>query len=205
MKNEYSFSEKLSSLYALVLTRLFYRRARLIRRPFYIRGRKRFVYSEGFTTGHHCRFDLLGSDDDLTPTLFIGKNCKMGDNVHIVATREVRIGDGCLFASKIFIGDTEHGNYSGGDNESSPDVPPDERKLFAKPIRIGNRVWIGENVCVLSGSTIGDGSIIGANSVVTGSIPAGCIAIGIPARVVKRYHPETGKWEKAGGTEKNVG
>jgi acetyltransferase-like isoleucine patch superfamily enzyme len=53
------------------------------------------------------------------------------------------------------------------------------------PITIGNRVWIGTNVIVLKGVTIGDGAIIAAGAVVTRDIPAGCLAGGVPARVLK--------------------
>jgi acetyltransferase-like isoleucine patch superfamily enzyme len=194
MNNVYSFSETVSNLYALICTRLFYRGARLIRRPFYCRGRSRLQFDKGFTTGHHCRFDLLGDKSDTAKKLIIGKNCKIGDNVHIVANEKVSIGENCLMASKIFISDTSHGCYSDDMIHSSPDVPPDDRPLFTKPVRIGNNVWVGENVCILSGVQIGDGCIIGANSVVTGDVPVNCIVVGSPAKVIKTYDREKKMW-----------
>jgi lipopolysaccharide O-acetyltransferase len=63
------------------------------------------------------------------------------------------------------------------------------------PVRIGQRVWLGEGVSVLKGVTIGDGSIIGAGAVVNKDIPPNCIAVGVPARIVKRFCAETGSWE----------
>lgn len=196
MRNQYSLSETISTTYALICTKLFYKGARLIRRPFYCRGKSRLQFAEGFTTGHHCRFDLLGEEDDSSKKLFIGKNCKLGDNVHIVANEKVIIGDNCLMASKIFISDTNHGDYSNTANDSSPNIPPDERPLYSKPVKIGNNVWIGENVCVLLGVSIGDGCIIGANSVVNRDVPSNCIVAGVPGRVIKRYNPVSERWEK---------
>lgn len=191
MKNKYSFSEKISTTYALICTKLFYKGARLIRRPFYCRGKSKLQYGEGFTSGHNCRFDLFGKN---SKTLFFGKKCQIGDNVHIVSCRMVKIGDNCLMASNIFISDTSHGNYSKVDISSSPYIAPNSRPLYSKPVVIGDNVWIGENVCILSGSKIGDGCIVGANSVVTKDIPENCIAVGSPAKVIKVWNCELNCW-----------
>ena len=56
---------------------------------------------------------------------------------------------------------------------------------FAKPITIGNNVWIGGNVCIMAGVTIGDNVVIGAGSVVTKNIPANKIAVGNPCKPIK--------------------
>jgi maltose O-acetyltransferase len=53
------------------------------------------------------------------------------------------------------------------------------------PVVIGNNVWLGSRVIVLKGVTIGDNSVVGAMSVVTKSIPANCVAAGIPARIIR--------------------
>ena len=58
-----------------------------------------------------------------------------------------------------------------------------------KPIKIGGRSWIGFNVIILKGVTVGDGSVVGAGSVVTGEIPPGVIAIGNPCRVIRSINP----------------
>ena len=184
----YSPSEFVKNCYSLILTKLFCRPARLIRRPVYIRGRKGLSFKEGFTTGYRCRIEVFG---DEAIKLQIGKNCKIGDNVHMVASGKVSIGDDCLFASNIFVSDTDHG----GKNDL-PTTPPDERELTANPVEIGNSVWIGEGVAVLPGAKIGDGCIIGAHAVVKGKIPAYSIAVGSPARVVKKYNFENKTWER---------
>ena len=121
----------------------------------------------------------------------MGKNCKLGDNVHLVASQKVTLGDDCLLSSHIFISDTNHGTV-----DSDPRISPDARELTTAPVEIGSRVWLGEGVCVLPGARIGDGCIIGAHSVVTGEIPANCVAVGAPARVVRRYNFQTMKMER---------
>lgn len=194
MRNKYTITEFISTVCALIITRLFYREARLIRRPFYIRGKSSFKYESGLTTGHSCRFDLPGNG---TKTLYIGKNCEIGDSVHIVALEQVKIGDNCLMASKIFISDTSHGDYSIDSKSSSPLISPNDRPLINKPVSIGDNVWIGENVCVLLGVTIGNGCIIGANSVVNRDIPEYCIAAGNPAKIIKEYNKVSNRWEKS--------
>lgn len=191
MKNKYLFSELITTIYSLIGTKIFYRKARLVRRPIYMRGKSSIEFGVGFTTGHACRFDLLGGNK----TLFIGRYCEIGDNVHIVAHEKVTIGDNCLMASKVFISDTNHGEYS-GIHQSSPEIPPNARNLITKPILIGDNVWIGENVCILPGVNIGNGCIIGANSVVNKNIDENSIAVGTPAKVVKKWNKEMEYWMK---------
>lgn len=181
MRNKYSVSEFIKTCYSLMLTKLFYKKARLIRRPIYIRGRKSMVGGENLTIGRFCRFDLEGKKE----TLFIGKDCEFGDHTHIVALNKVKIGDNVLIASKVFISDTSHGVYK-GKNQDSPTLPPNKRKLVSTEVVIGNNVWIGENVVILSGVNIGDGCIIGANSVVTKNIDNNSIAVGAPCKEIKK-------------------
>lgn len=191
MGNSYSASEYMKTAVSLVLTKVVFPKARLIRRPIYIRGRKSMSGCVGLTTGRFCRFDLEGSK----PTLYIGDNCEMGELTHIVARENVHIGNNVLIASKCFISDTNHGVYK-GEEQSSPETPPNSRPLVTAPVSIGNNAWIGENVVILAGSKIGDGCVIGANSVVSGEIESGCMAVGAPARIVKRFDPESKKWIK---------
>lgn len=189
MSNIYSFSEAFKNGYSLILTKIFFRKARLIRRPVYIRGKKSLNGGERLTIGRFCRFDLEGSKK----TLLIGKNCQFGDMTHIVAHEKVTIGDNVLIASKVFISDTSHGSYKGS-NQSDISIPPADRELVTNPVSIGNNVWIGENVVILGGANIGEGSIIGANAIITKNIEAGSIVVG-NNRVIKKYNNESHKWE----------
>ena len=196
MKNGYGIGEIFKNSIAFIYTKIFYKGARLIRRPIYVRGKKFLQYGEGFTTGYSCRLEMFDTSIGEEKKLIIGKNCKIGDCVHIAAGEKVIIGDNCLIASNIYISDINHGDYSGDFEHSAPDIPPDNRKLYTKPIFIGNNVWIGENVCILSGVNIGNGCIIGANSLVNKDVPENSIAIGTPVKVIKKYDVKIKRWEK---------
>ncbi|WJV19350.1 DapH/DapD/GlmU-related protein [Rossellomorea marisflavi] len=190
MANKYSASEFTSTLFALFCTKLFFRNARLIRRPVYMRGKASISYGKGLTTGHGCRFDLPGDKK----TLLIGEHCEMGDYTHIVAHEKVEIGDHVLIASKVFISDTSHGIYR-GENSSAPTERPNNRSLVTASVKIGDRVWIGENVVILYGVTIGEGAIIGANSLVNKDVKENTIVAGSPAKPIKSWDNSKNIWK----------
>jgi lipopolysaccharide O-acetyltransferase len=125
----------------------------------------------------------------------IGNNVEINDYVHIGAIQSVTIGDNVLIASKVFISDHNHGHYGTNNRHDSPDSIPKERELSYAPVVIANNVWIGESVSIMPGVTIGKGSIIGAMSVVTRAIPPYCIAVGSPAKEIKKYNFDTSNWE----------
>ncbi|HOF62871.1 MAG TPA: DapH/DapD/GlmU-related protein [Dermatophilaceae bacterium] len=193
MTSRYSAGETVTTAYALLLTKLQFPRARLIRRPFYLRGGSLLSAGPGLTTGYGCRFDLAPTAPGVTTTLTIGREARLGDFVHIVAGESVTIGDNCLMASNIFISDTSHGTYA-GDDQSPPDSNPSARPLSTRPVRIGDNVWIGEGVSILPGAGLGDGCIANAGAIVTKDFPAGCIVAGVPARIVKTWDAATGTW-----------
>lgn len=89
----------------------------------------------------------------------------------------ILIGSDCMFSANISIRNS--------DSHSVIDNKTNKRINFAKDIVIGNHVWVGEQVKILKGSSIGDNSIIGMGSIVTQEIPNNSIAAGIPARVIK--------------------
>ena len=196
LQRHYSFFDKVKLAYYLVRTKLLDKRIRLIRFPFILRGKKYVDFGSNLTTGYWCRFEVFPNDNDEQKRLILGDNIQMNDFVHICAIKHVEIGDGCLFASHIYISDNSHGSYRGEEDDSSPDIRPDHRSYVTSPVIIGKNVWIGEGVIVLPGVTIGDGAIIGAHSVVSRDVPPACIAVGSPARVVKRYSFEKSVWEK---------
>lgn len=177
-----------------VMTKLFYRPARLIRKPFYVRGRNSITWGVGFTTGVGTRLDAFSNANNNDKIIVIGDRVQINDYVHIGAVESIHIGDDVLIASKVFISDHNHGQYDNYNKLSNPDVSPIDRPLVSSPVVIGDKVWLGEGVCILPGVTIGKGSIVGAGSVVTHNIPANSIAVGVPAKVVKLYDVQLEKW-----------
>ena len=191
-KNRYSLFELFTLGVSVLLTKVFYPKAKLISYPVYMRGKNSIEYGNGLSIGYGCRFDLINPEKK---TLFIGENCEIGDYCHFVATNEVRIGKNFLCASKVFISDTNHGNYR-GETCSLPSDPPKERNLISDSVFIGDNVWVGDNVVILPVTKIGNGCVIGANAVVSGVFEDNCIIAGIPAKVIKKYSINTRKWEK---------
>jgi lipopolysaccharide O-acetyltransferase len=131
------------------------------------------------------------------PIIRIGQRFSASDRLHISCIQRIDIGDDCLFGSGVYISDHNHGIYNGA-VQSLPSQAPVDRKLQCTGmVVIGSRVWIGDNVVIVGPLSIGDGAIIGANSVVREDIPAETICAGVPVRVLKRFGSDSGKWEKA--------
>lgn len=194
-KANYGLGEIISNFLSLVYTKIFWKKARLIRLPVRIRGKGAINFGKGFTTGYSCRIEINGSTNK--EKLTIGYDCIIGDYAHIVANDSVTIGNNVLLASRVFITDSNHGIYSGL-NQSIPEEEPNKRIMHYAPVVIGDNVWIGENVSIMAGVKIGNGCIIGANSVVTKDIPDNCIAAGIPTRIIKKYDYEKQAWIRLG-------
>jgi len=112
-----------------------------------------------------------------------GLNISMGENFYSNHNLVILDPAKVCFGDNVFIG-PDCGFYT-----SEHPIDYEQRNTgveFAKPIKIGNNVWIGGGVKVLSGVTIGDNVVIGAGSVVTKDIPGNCVACGVPARVIKK-------------------
>ena len=193
--NEYSPFDKLRLAIWVIRSKFISRNIRIIRFPIDIRGHRYIEFGKGFTTGRNCRMDVFDSMSR-GKSLVFGKNVQLNDNVHIVCEDSIKIGNNVLMASHIFISDCSHGSYKGDDKDTSPDIAPAKRPLPSYPISIGDNVWIGEGVIVMPGVSIGEGSVIGAHSVVSKDIPANTIAIGTPAKVIKKYNFDTKHWER---------
>ena len=196
ISNRYSVWYRIRLGYLYVLTKIKYPKQRIIRRPFVLRGGKMIAWGGDLTTGVGCRIEAFIADGDKGNKIFLGNRIQLNDYVHISAMKSVTIGNDVLVASHVYISDNSHGSYKGDNNDASPYERPVKRPYYASPVKIGNRVWLGEGVIVLPGVTIGDGAVIGAHSIVNKDIPANCIAVGSPAKVVKQWDDVLQRWEK---------
>lgn len=173
----------------------YFSNSRLIRTPITLRGRKYIDCKKGLTTGVGCRIEAFKPISGKY-SLRIGQNVQMNDYVHITAMNSVTIGDNTLLASKIYISDSTHGIYKKSVNQSSPNEPPVLREYSCESVSIGKNVWIGEFVSILPGVKVGDGVIIGSNSVVTKDLPQNTICVGNPSKPIKKFNFKENKWEK---------
>ena len=159
-----------------------------------IKSADRIVLGEGVRIESGCR---IQGPEHSEGVLMIGKKCVFRNDAYISARRgELLISDYCYFAHRSWIGG--RGRIFIGQNSifgpnvvvisSNHDLNCDSVPRFDFPeipgeIRIGNNVWIGANVVILPGSSVGDNSIVGAGSVVAGEIGPNCLALGNPASV----------------------
>lgn len=112
-----------------------------------------------------------GYNIEIGENFFMNMNCVILDGAKVTFGDNVFVAPGCGF-------------YTAG---HPLDAEQRNRGLeYARPIKVGSNVWIGGNVCVLPGVTIGDNSVIGAGSVVTRDIPSGVVAAGNPCRVIRQ-------------------
>lgn len=144
-------------------------------------------FGENFYAESRLKIDAIDCyrNDNFTPEILIGENVTFINDIHIGCINKIVIGDGCLFASKVYISDHSHGEIT----KESLQIMPNDRPLISKgAVIIGKNVWIGEGAAILPNVTIGDNCIIGTNAVVTKSIPPNSIVAGVPAKVIKNFN-----------------
>jgi acetyltransferase-like isoleucine patch superfamily enzyme len=117
-----------------------------------------------------------------------GHRVSATSGLHLIAYRSITIEDDVMIASNVYISDGTHGI-------TRMDLPYKYQGIVdIKPITLKRGCWIGRNVVIMPGVTVGEMAIVGANSVVTKSIPARTIAVGTPAKVIKVWSDEAGDW-----------
>jgi acetyltransferase-like isoleucine patch superfamily enzyme len=122
---------------------------------------------------------LPGQDCITNPVVSIGDRCLIGRGSGIVGHLSIEIGDDVWTGHHVYVTDQNHGY-------ADPDLPISQQSQPERPVRIGSGSWLGHGCVVLPGAQIGRNVVIGANAVVTGTIPDHSVAVGAPARVIKR-------------------
>jgi acetyltransferase-like isoleucine patch superfamily enzyme len=134
------------------------------------------ILSTGWGPGHE------GLPDEV---LTIGDRCLIGQGTSIVAHLRIDIGDDVWTGFGCRLTDMNHG-YEDVRFPCSVQAQP------MRPIAVGSGSWLGHHVVVLPGVTIGRNVVVGAGSVVTKDLPDYSVAVGVPARVVRRWKPGVG-------------
>lgn len=155
-----------------------------IQYPIYLRGGKYIKIGDSFGCDQRLRLDAWDNylGNKYYPEIIIGNNVSIQKDCHIGSINKIVIGNNVLLASKVYISDHSHGEIS----REALSLPPAKRVLFSKgPVIIEDNVWLGEGVVVLPNVTIGENSIVGANSVVTKSFSKNSVIAGNPAKLIR--------------------
>lgn len=150
-------------------------------KPHSLLGLRYVSVGHNFVCGDDLRLEVFNRHNGhpFTPKMVIGNNFNANHRMHLACINEIVIGNDVLVGSDVFISDHAHGASS----EVFDKTAPSARRLYSKgPVHIGDRVWIGSKASILPGVTIGEGAIIGANSVVSKDVPPYAVVGGIPAR-----------------------
>lgn len=124
------------------------------------------------------RFQIFGGG---SVEIFPGAELTLGKGyinagAAIACAHSIRLGNGVFVARNVYITDSDHHKIFSKDGTIAN--PP-------RPVRIGDHVLIGFGAIILKGVAIGDGAVIAAGAVVTSDVPAGCLAAGVPAKVIR--------------------
>jgi lipopolysaccharide O-acetyltransferase len=158
--------------------------------PFRFYGLNWMIVGEDVMVNGGCWMQVVpGHGDDKAAKLVIKSHAGIGMGAHISAARQVVIEEYVLLGRNVYISDHAHAY----ENITVPISQQGINRIA--PVTIGRETWLGENVVVLPGVTIGKHCVIGANSVVNRSIPEFSVAVGSPARVIKQYNSNSGCWE----------
>lgn len=166
----------------------------LIDLPFLIDNEQNISIGSNTKILANSRINLY-KHNGMMPKVKIGKNCYIGYYFSILAGAEIKIEDNVLIASNVLITSENHSV------NPEAEVGYMNQPLSGKAVRIGEGSWIGEKVCILPGVSVGKKCVIGAGSVVTKSIDDYTIAVGNPARPIKKYDFSKHKWINVNNSE----
>jgi acetyltransferase-like isoleucine patch superfamily enzyme len=130
------------------------------------------ILQDGCTIDDGCTIAVYGDGTiELGPGSFIGHHCTLA------AHDEIRVGAGAFLGELVSVRDHDHAVGS----------PPSSGQVIVERVAIGKAAWIGAKATVIRGSHVGDGTVVGANAVVSGELPSQAVCAGVPARVIRSY------------------
>lgn len=121
------------------------------------------------------------------PHISIGDNVSIGFGCTLSCVNRIEIGHDVTIGDNVYIADSHH-------DYGNPALGVLDQPLLPGKIKIGQGAWVGYGAFVAGDVSLGEHSVVGANSVVTRSVPAYTVVAGVPARPVKRLDRETGQW-----------
>jgi acetyltransferase-like isoleucine patch superfamily enzyme len=151
--------------------------------PIRLNGEERIAIGDQVFIGPGSWLQTLPDRENNAVAVSIGKGTSCAGACVISAVRSVTLEENVLLARNVYISDHIH-KYT---DTGVPVIAQGMDKIL--PVLIKRGAWLGQNVVVCPGVTIGEGAVVGANSVVTESIPDYCVAAGAPARVLKTIRP----------------
>ena len=178
-----------SKLFSLLISGAFARfgRKTVLMNPLRLGGEERVAIGDRVFLGPDCWLQTLPDDDNKSVAISIGSGTSVVGWCVISAVRSVVLEESVLLARNVYISDHIH-RYS---KAGIPIMAQGVDKVA--PVLIKRGAWLGQNVVVCPGVTIGRGAVIGANSVVLHDVPDYSVAVGAPARVVKTISVEEAK------------
>ena len=155
-------------------------RASTLAWPIRLQGVGGIEIGEGVYIGANSWLQTMPGPHCQRPRISIGDGVSASGSLVLSAVREIVIEAGVLFARNVYVSDHAHRFEEAGRPIQEQGVDK------VAPVRIGEGAWLGQNVVVCPGVRIGAGAVVGANSVVNSDIPDRSVAVGAPARVVRR-------------------
>jgi len=158
--------------------------------------RKDLVPFNRISIGKKTVIESNSTLNNMVGDIIVGDRSRVGIANTIIGP--VSIGNNVNIAQNVIISGLNH-NYQ----DISRQI--DQQGVTTSPVSIGNDVWIGANSVILPGVTIGQHSIIGAESAVINSVTDYSVAVGNPARIIRKYNFEKKKWEKINSNQDHNG
>lgn len=182
----YRFRERAAAkLFSVLIAGGFARfgRQTVLSPPLRVSGERRIEIGNGVYLGSGCWLQTLPDGANCGTAIVIGNGVSIAGSCVISAVRAVHIEADVLMARNVYISDHIHRYRS----TTLPVLAQGVDKV--RPVVIKAGAWLGQNVVVCPGVSIGTGAVVGANSVVTEDVPDYSVAVGSPARVVKCFAP----------------